>query len=97
MYRKAGYYVGPTMETASSTPVDMANNAEAAGYAIFGLKFGQQLGKGLSWFIEGRNLGDKKYAATTSVVRDFNAPGTDQAVYLPGDGRSVYAGLQWRQ
>jgi iron complex outermembrane recepter protein len=97
MHRKAGYYVGPTLEAASSTPVDMVNSTEAPGYAIFGFRFGQQLGKGLSWFIEGRNLGDKKYAATTSVVRDFNAPGTDQAVYLPGDGRSVYAGLQWRQ
>jgi iron complex outermembrane receptor protein len=50
----------------------------------------------MSWFVEARNLGDKKYAATTAVVRDFNAPGTDQAVYLPGDGRSLYAGVQWR-
>jgi iron complex outermembrane receptor protein len=96
-YRLAGYYIGPTLQAASRTPVDMANSTEAPGYAVFGFKFGQQLSKGLSWFIEARNLGDKRYAATTSVVRDFNASGTDQAVYLPGDGRSVYAGIQWRQ
>jgi iron complex outermembrane receptor protein len=98
MYRDPqGYYLGPTMEAASSTPVDMANNAAARGYAIFGFRFGQQIDKGLSWFVDARNLGDKKYAATTSVVRDYNAPMTDQAVYLPGDGCSVYVGLQWRQ
>ena len=96
-YRQAGYYVGPTLQAAGRAPVDMANSTEAPGYAIFGFKFGQQLGKGLSWFVEARNLGDKKYAATTSVVRDLNAPGADQAVYLPGDGRSIYAGIQWRQ
>lgn len=97
LYRKAGFYLGPTVEAASSTLVDMVNSTAAPGYAIFGFKFGQQLGKGLSWFVEARNLGDKRYAATTSVVRDMNAAGTDQAVYLPGDGRSFYAGLQWRQ
>ncbi|HEY1180999.1 MAG TPA: TonB-dependent receptor, partial [Rhodocyclaceae bacterium] len=97
LHRKAAFYAGPTIEAASSTTVDMTNSTSAPGYAIFGFKFGQQNAKGMSWFIEGRNLGDRKYAATTAVVRDFNAPGTDQAVYLPGDGRSVYAGIQWRQ
>jgi iron complex outermembrane receptor protein len=98
LYRAAGYYAGPTMEAASSTLVDMENSMRAPGYGIFGFKFGQQLGKGLSWFVEARNLGDKKYAATTSVVRDYSTLiGPQQAVFLPGDGRSFYAGLQWRQ
>jgi iron complex outermembrane recepter protein len=98
LYRAAGYYAGPTMEAASSTLVDMENSMRAPGYGIFGFKFGQQLSKGLSWFVEARNLGDKKYAATTSVVRDYSTLiGPQQAVFLPGDGRSFYAGLQWRQ
>ncbi|HWU84513.1 MAG TPA: TonB-dependent receptor, partial [Rhodocyclaceae bacterium] len=93
MHRDAhGYYFGPTLEAAGRTPVDMANSTYAPGYAIVGLRFGQQLDKRLSWFVEGRNLADRKYAATTSVVRDFTAAGTDQAVYLPGDGRSIYFG-----
>lgn len=96
-YRQGGYYLGPTLEAASQTTVDMANSTAAPGYTIVGFKLGHQLNKGLSWFVEARNLGDKKYAATTSVVRDFNAANTDPAVYLPGDGRSIYAGIQWRQ
>ncbi|MDE2598491.1 MAG: TonB-dependent receptor [Rhodocyclaceae bacterium] len=96
LYRKASLYVGPTMEAAGDTPVDMTNSTRAPGYAIFGFKLGQQAARGMSWFVEARNLGDRKYAATTAVVRDFNAAGTDQAVYLPGDGRSLYAGVQWR-
>lgn len=50
-----------------------ANTEFAGDYAIFGLRLQQQLGKQLSWFVEGRNLSDRHYAATTSVVRDFSA------------------------
>jgi iron complex outermembrane receptor protein len=63
--------------------------------------------EGLSWFVDGRNLGDRAYVATTGVVADtrvpFNPanpaavrPPRDGAYYLPGDGRSVYVGLEWR-
>lgn len=77
--------------------VDMANTEFADDYAIFGLRLQQQLGRQLSWFIEGRNLGDRRYAATTSVVRDFSALAAGaRNVYLPGDGRTVYAGIEWR-
>ena len=48
----------------------------------------------LNWFVDGRNLSDRRYAATTGVVRD--AQGADVAQFLPGDGRAVYAGLDWR-
>lgn len=77
--------------------VDMANTEFADDYAIFGLRLQQQVGRQLSWFIEGRNLGDRRYAATTSVVRDFSAlAAAARNVYLPGDGRAVYAGIEWR-
>jgi iron complex outermembrane receptor protein len=90
-----GWYVGPTIEwSPQATPVDMANTLYADGYAIWGLKGGRQVAKGLSFFVEGRNLGNKKYIATTGVIA--NANGLDQAQFWPGDGRSVYAGLEWR-
>jgi iron complex outermembrane receptor protein len=77
--------------------VDMANTEFADDYAIFGLRLQQQVGRQLSWFIEGRNLGDRRYAATTNVVRDFSAlAAAARNVYLPGDGRAVYAGIEWR-
>jgi iron complex outermembrane receptor protein len=77
--------------------VDMANTEFADDYAIFGLRLQQQVGKQFSWFIEGRNLSDRRYAATTNVVRDFSALAAGaRNVYLPGDGRAVYAGIEWR-
>jgi len=87
--------------------IDHANTFTAPGYAIWGLKVSGRFSEGLSWFVDGRNLGDRAYVATTGVVADtrvpFNPanptaarPPRDGAYYLPGDGRSVYVGLEWR-
>lgn len=95
MYRKGGFYIGPTIETSPyKYAVDFSQTLYADSYTIFGWKMGQQVTEQLSWFLEGRNLTDRKYAATTSVVRDQN--GADGALFLPGDGRSAYLGVQWR-
>jgi iron complex outermembrane receptor protein len=64
------------------------------GYALLNLRLGGALGEGWSWFVEGRNLTDRRYAATTAV--QANVRGADGAWYFPGDGRAVYAGLSWR-
>jgi iron complex outermembrane receptor protein len=91
-----GYYAGPVIEASpDSYPVDMANTLYADSFTLWGFKVGRVVGRGLSWFIEGRNLGDEKYASATGVIA--NARGMDSAQFLPGDGRSVYAGLEWRQ
>lgn len=96
LYRTAGgFYAGPTFEWSPRRyPVDMANTLYAEDYAILGLKIGSQARSGLSWFVEGRNLTDEKYAATTSVIA--NANGNDSAVFNPGEGRGIYAGLEWK-
>lgn len=75
-------------------PIDMANTWFSDSYAIWGLKIGRTADRGLSWFIEGRNLSDREYAATTGVVAD--ARGIDTAQFFPGDGRAVYAGIAWK-
>ncbi|MET0986580.1 MAG: TonB-dependent receptor [Steroidobacteraceae bacterium] len=74
--------------------IDMANSWYADSYALVGVKLARTVNKGLSWFVEGRNLTDRKYAATTGVIAD--ARGQDVAQFLPGDGRAVYAGIEWR-
>ena len=95
LWRQAGWYAGPTFEW---VPVhyaaDHAESLYAEGYAIWGLKGGYRPAEGLGFFVEGRNLEDKSYVATTGVVA--NANGQDAALFLPGDGRSLYAGLEWR-
>jgi iron complex outermembrane recepter protein len=74
--------------------VDMANSLFADSYSIWGVKVGRTVQSGLSWFVEGRNLSDRTYAATTGVIAD--ARGADSAQFYPGDGRAVYVGLQWQ-
>ena len=73
--------------------IDMANTFAARGYALLGAKAGGALLPTLAWYLEGRNLLDQHYAASTGVIA--NAGGKDQAQFLPGDGVSVYAGLTW--
>jgi iron complex outermembrane receptor protein len=91
-----GFYAGPTVEwSPQNYAVDMANSLFAESYAIFGFRFGQQVKKGLSWFVDGRNLADRTYAATTGVIAD--ARGINPAIFNPGLGRSVFAGLEWKQ
>ncbi len=67
--------------------------------AVLGLRFGQRIAKGFSWFVDGRNLTDQRYAATTGVIADTRAPGAggqNSRQFNPGLGRSVFAGLEWR-
>ncbi len=90
-----GWYAGPTFEWVPvKTYIDHRNTFSADPYALLGFKFGWRRGAGLSWFIEARNLTDETYAATTGVIE--NAGGVDQAQFLPGDGRSLYAGIEYR-
>ena len=78
----------------SRTWVDHANTVAADGFALLNLTLDGELDGGWRWFIEGRNLTDRRYAATTAV--QANARGLDGAYYFPGDGRALYAGLTWR-
>jgi iron complex outermembrane recepter protein len=82
------------MQSASGYPIDFANSFFADGYTIWGVKLSQMVNKQWSWFLEGRNLGNKAYASTTGIVR--NAAGKDQAQFMPGDGRAVYAGAEFK-
>jgi iron complex outermembrane receptor protein len=88
-------YAGVNVEHSPKRyPVDMANTFFADPYTVWGAKVGQKISAHWSWFLEGRNLFNKKYAATTGVARD--QAGADGAQFLPGDGRAFYAGLEWK-
>nr|WP_245399815.1 TonB-dependent receptor [Atopomonas sediminilitoris] len=95
LWQQGGWYMGPTAEwVPTHYSVDHADTLHAEGYAIWGAKLGFRQQQGVGFFVEGRNLSDKTYIATTGVVAD--AKGQDQAQFLPGDGRAVYAGVEWR-
>jgi len=90
-----GWYAGPTFEwVPDKTFIDFRNTYAADAYAIAGFRLGRRAPQGLSWFAEVRNVFDKKYSATTGVIE--NAAGVDQAQFLPGDGRGLFGGLEYR-
>jgi len=91
----SGIYFGPNLEwSMKEYPVDMANSLFADPYVIFGAKAGYKVDRGLSVFIEGKNLTNKTYAATTGVIAD--AQGRDSAQFLPGDGIGVFSGVEFK-
>jgi iron complex outermembrane receptor protein len=95
LWQLDGWYAGPTFEwVPNHYNVDQAQTLYADGYALWGLKGGYRPAQGLGFFVEGRNLSDKTYVATTGVIAD--AKGQDSAQFLPGDGRSLFFGLEWR-
>ena len=91
----SGWYAGPTFEwSPKDNYIDFRNTVAADSYALLGLRIGQRRATGISWFVEARNLSDERYAATTGVIE--NAAGLDQPQFLPGDGRSLFAGVEYR-
>lgn len=87
-------FVALTTESSGESAVDMQGTLKADGYTIFGLKAGGELLPQLSWFVEARNLTAEKYASTTGVI-DAVRGTSNVAQFLPGEGRSAYAGLEW--
>ncbi len=91
-----GFYFGPNVEwSPHSYAVDLARTTFADPYALLGLKIGYRTKKGVSFFLEARNLTDENYSPTTSVVQNATAPGAS-AVFLPGDGRAFYGGVEFK-
>lgn len=95
-----GFYAGPNLEwSPQDHAVDMANTLHADRYSVWGFRIGQRMSKGMSWFIDARNLADKRYAATTGVIADSRSPGAggqNAAQFNPGLGRSVFVGVEWK-
>ncbi len=91
-----GFYFGPTIEWSPQRyNVDFAETLYADSYFIWGLKAGQKVNNQWSWFLEGRNLANQKYAASTGVLPDARRAGASQEQFLPGDGRTAYMGITW--
>ena len=87
------YYAGPKIEwVPTKAPMDNTNSVYNDPYAIFGFKAGGPLDQNSSWFVDARNLADKRYAATTNIGAGFG--GNPGNAYYPGMGRSINIGLE---
>ena len=89
-----GFYVGPNLEwVPESYYVDSANTLRTSAYALVGLKAGMDNGGTYSMYIEARNLANKSYIASASVIDRANPA---SPLFEPGTGRAVYAGVKAR-
>jgi iron complex outermembrane receptor protein len=90
----SGIFAGPNIEwSPEAFFVDSANTLSTTSYALLGAKLGFDNGGTWTAYIEGRNLTDEVYIASASIDDDANA---DSALFEPGTGRAVYAGIQYR-
>jgi len=88
-----GWFVAPSLAwQASDVWVDFANTAKAPAYAVLNLGAGYAVDARITLFLDIRNLTDKDYVS--NVQAQTRATATS-AAYWPGDGRSVFGGLQW--
>lgn len=55
---------------------------------------GWKLENGVSLFLDARNLFDERYVSNFGAITDARL--VSQAVFFPGEGRSVFGGLTWR-
>lgn len=89
-----GLYAGPNVEwVPEAYYVDSANTTKTKAYALLGLKAGYDAGGAFSAYVEARNLADRKYIASVSVTDRANP---ESALFEPGSGRSLYAGVKYR-
>ena len=92
----SGFYIGPNLEwVPQGYYVDNVNNPAfmTAPYALLGVKAGYTGVKGVDIFIDARNLTNNMYMSNTNVINAANAA---SQLYNPGDGISVFAGIQAR-
>ncbi len=89
-----GFYIGPNLEwVPQGYYVDSANTLSTDAYAIYGLKAGFDDGGRYSGYVEARNLANKAYIASSSIIDRANA---NSPLFEPGTGRAVYAGFKVR-
>ena len=77
----------------SKVPVDNMNTLFADPHALVDLRTEYTINENLGAFLEVTNLFDKTYASSTLIVDQARS---DQAAFLPGDGRAFYAGVKAR-
>ena len=91
LYRDVrGFFAGPTFDLVGKRYADFSNTYTVGGYGLLGLRGGFTSNK---WEVFGelRNLTDKAYVATLSVLNQATA---DSAILNPGAPRSAYFGIR---
>ncbi|MBP2232616.1 iron complex outermembrane receptor protein [Azospirillum agricola] len=89
----SGFYAGPSVDwMPKAFHADNANTLKADPYSLLNLKIGFDQGSGVSGYLEGRNLLDKRYISSTITAETATAA---SALFNPGYGRAVHAGMRF--
>ncbi|MGE0517224.1 MAG: TonB-dependent receptor family protein [Hyphomicrobiaceae bacterium] len=90
----SGVFLGPNIEwVPQAYYVDNENTTRTVPYTLWGLKLGYDNGGPFSAYIEGRNLSDERYIASASIT---GLASPTSALFEPGTGRAVYAGIRYK-
>ncbi len=91
-----GWKAGPSVDYVPQAAfVDYANTQKSTGYALWNVSTSYTIIPGVEWYIDARNLADKRYISNFSTVADARTA-ANLNVYYPGEGRSVYTGVSYR-
>ncbi len=89
----SGFNAGPNVDWVPSGPwADFANTLRAPGYVLLGLGGAYDMPNGLSFYVDARNLTNKRYIIDLTTVIDAQIG--NSTVFYPGSGISVYAGIR---
>lgn len=86
-------FVQTEMNWHTRTAVDNMNTLYNDSFVVVDLRTNYDINDHVSVFGETRNVFDTVYASSTLIADQAR---TDQAAFLPGDGRAFYAGLKAR-
>lgn len=95
--RLDGFYVTPSIDwVPAGAWADYANTLKTPGYVLLNLEAGLEADEGLSFFIDARNLADRRHVSDVSTIANAaTAPASGLAVFYPGTGRTVRVGARY--
>lgn len=89
----AGWFAAPSLEWSMADAwVDYRNTLKSPSYTVANLSLGWTVRPGVAVFADARNLFDTTYVSNFGAVTDARTAST--AVFYPGEGRSLFAGLR---
>ena len=71
---------------------DFANTTEVPSYHLLGFSAGVDVANGVSLFVSGENLADRRYISGVST--NANQALEQGRIFVPGEGRSLFGGIR---
>jgi iron complex outermembrane receptor protein len=93
--RPDGFHISTSIDwVPAGAWADDANTLRVPGYTLLGVQAGMDFRNGVSLFVDARNLTNKRYVSDISTIADARTA-SSTAIFYPGSGRSVFAGMRY--